>query len=279
MNFLEEYKKQIIIIGAVLLIICSILTFGERHMASFPESALGIIINPVTGFFTGIKNAFEGFADKAHMGASEEIAALKEENARLNAEIDRILLYEEENKRLANLLETKQRFPDYEMEGIGITGRDPGNWQHMFLLDKGEADDIHANMPLITADGLMGRITMSGLTYSKAQTILDTGSSVSAMTARTGDTGIVRGDYALMEEGRCIMEYIDLSVDVQVGDIVITSHLSEIYPAGLTIGTVTEIYTDISGLTKNAIIQPAVDFEHLDTLLVITDVSGGEAEE
>ena len=109
----------------------------------------------------------------------------------------------------------------------------------------------------------------SGATYAKAQSILDSRSSVPAMSLRTGDLGVVKGDYTLMNQGLCKMEYIDAEAEIAVGDEIVTSHLSDIYPTGLTIGKVKEIKADTNGLTKYAIIEPAVDMKHLDTLLVI----------
>ncbi|MBQ8733455.1 MAG: rod shape-determining protein MreC, partial [Anaerotignum sp.] len=70
-------------------------------------------------------------------------------------------------------------------------------------------------------------------------------------------------------DGLCIMEYIDAQADIMVGDEIVTSHLSDIYPAGLAIGKVLELETDTNGLTKYAVIQPYVDLKHLDTILVI----------
>jgi rod shape-determining protein MreC len=91
------------------------------------------------------------------------------------------------------------------------------------------------------------------------------------MSLRTGDLGVVRGDYSLMDDGLCRMEYIDAESEIMKGDEIVTSQLSDIYPVGLTIGYVKEIVTDTNGLTKYAIIEPQVDFKHLSTLLVITE--------
>jgi len=89
------------------------------------------------------------------------------------------------------------------------------------------------------------------------------------MSLRTGDLGVVKGDYTLMNNGLCKMEYIDGEAQIAVGDEIVTSQLSEVYPEGLSIGKVTKIETDANGLTKYAIIEPFVDLKHLGTLLVI----------
>ena len=109
----------------------------------------------------------------------------------------------------------------------------------------------------------------SGATFSKAQSILDSRSSVPAKSVRTGDLGVVKGDYTLSNNGLCKMEYIDGDAEIMVGDEIVTSHLSDIYPEGLAIGKVLEIETDTNGLTKYAVIEPYVDLKHLDTILII----------
>ena len=89
------------------------------------------------------------------------------------------------------------------------------------------------------------------------------------MSVRTGDLGVVKGNYTLSNRGLCKMEYIDGDAEIMVGDEIVTSHLSDIYPEGLAIGKVLEIETDTNGLTKYAVIEPYVDLKHLDTVLVL----------
>ena len=281
MRFLEEYKKQILILVAIALVAASFITAGGKAQATAAESGVGAIITPVAAFFTNIRESVSGFfqekSDASELEA--ENAALKAENERLSLENERLSLFEEENKRLSSLLETKQKYADFDMEGIPVIGWDPGNWRQMFMLGKGAKDGITANMPLITAKGLVGHITEAGHGYAKAQSILDSGSSVSAMSLRTGDIGVVRGDYALLSRGLCIMEYIPASAQIAAGDRIVTSYMSDIYPAGITIGYVAEISMDSNGLTQSAVIEPAADFEHLDTLLVITSADKTEVAE
>ena len=139
-------------------------------------------------------------------------------------------------------------------------------------------DDIEANMPVISEGGLVGRVVKSSATYSNVYSILDSRSSVSAQSLRTGDLGVVTGDHELMEQGLCKMEYIDSDAEIMEGDEIVTSNLSEYYPAGISIGYVREIHKDENGLTKYAVIEPTADLKHLDTLLVIMEVLDKPAE-
>ena len=96
--------------------------------------------------------------------------------------------------------------------------------------------------------------------------------SVSAKSARTEDIGVVKGDMKLKADGLCKMERINVHADIIVGDEIVTSSLGNIYPPGITVGIVKEIYINADALTKTAIIEPLVDFKHLDALVVITEV-------
>lgn len=198
-----------------------------------------------------------------------ENEALREQVASLQSDNTRLSLYEAENAKLSALLKIAQKYPEYNTFGTTIIAKNPGSWYDVFTVDKGTSDGVEANMVLAAPEGLVGKIIESGATYAKGQSILDSRSSVPAMSARTGDLGVVKGDYTLMNNGLCKMEYIDAEAEIAVGDEIVTSHLSDVYPPGLTIGRVKEIKNDTNGLTRYAIIEPAVDLKHLDTLLVI----------
>ena len=178
-------------------------------------------------------------------------------------------LYEQENKKLSELLDIKQKYREYDTEGASVIAKDTGVWYDSFLIDKGETDGLENNMAVINAGGLIGRVVKTSAVYSNVYSILDSRSSVSAQSLRTGDLGVVTGDYELMEQGLCKMEYIDSDAEIMEGDEIITSNLSEVYPPGIVIGYVKEIHQDENGLTKYAVIEPKADLKHLDTVLVI----------
>jgi len=278
-QFFEKYKKQLLRGGVLLLVVITVIASGKQLNATLLESAIGVVVTPFQDLTTGISS----WVDET-ITASRNKADLKEENTELKNQIAdlleenrRLAMYEEENANLSALLKIAQRYPDYESVGANVIAKDPGVWYDGFTIDKGTNADISANMVLIAPEGLVGKVLESGLTFSKAQSILDSRSSVPAMSVRTGDLGVVKGNYTLSADGLCIMEYIDAQAEIMVGDEIVTSHLSDIYPAGLAIGKVLELETDTNGLTKYAVIQPYVDLKHLDTILVIDKNSAVEA--
>ena len=278
-EFFLKHKKHIISAGIALLVVITVAASGVKLNATLLESAIGVVVTPFQDLTTGISSWIDETVTSARNNTDlkEENEKLKNQIAELMEENRRLAMYEEENAQLSSLLKIAQRYPDYESVGAKIIAKDPGVWYDGFTIDKGTSSDISANMVLIAPEGLVGKVLESGATFSKAQSILDSRSSVPAMSVRTGDLGVVKGDYSLSNDGLCKMEYIDGNAEIMVGDEIVTSHLSDIYPEGLAIGKVLEIETDTNGLTKYAVIEPYVDLKHLDTILVIDKSSAPAA--
>ena len=270
-EFFLKHKKHIISGGIALLVLITVIASGKKLNATLLESAIGVVVTPFQDLTTGISSWVDETVSSARnkTNLKEENEELKTQLAELTEENRRLTMYEEENKTLSALLKIAQRYPQHSSVGANIIAKDPGVWYDGFLIDKGTKDDISANMVLIAPEGLVGKVLESGATFSKSQSILDSRSSVPARSVRTGDLGVVKGDYSLSNSGLCKMEYIDGEAEIMVGDEIVTSHLSDIYPEGLAIGKVLEVETDTNGLTKYAVIQPYVDLKHLETLLVL----------
>ncbi|WP_313529729.1 rod shape-determining protein MreC [Anaerotignum sp.] len=270
-QFWEEHKKKIIAVIAIAITAVALFVGGKNLNASALESVIGFVVTPFQDLTTGIGSWVENTASSAQDKTKllEENAKLKEEVAKLQDQNKRLEQYEQENEALSSLLKISQKYPNYKSTGTNIIAKNPGVWYDTFTINKGTSDGVSANMILIAPGGVVGKILESGSSYSKSQSILDSRSAVPAMSLRTGDLGVVKGDYSLMNDGLCKMEYIDGEAQIAVGDEIVTSHLSEVYPEGLSIGKVIKIETDTNGLTKYAVIEPFVDLKHLDTLLVI----------
>lgn len=270
-EFFLKHKKHIISAGIVLLVLVTVIASGKKLNATLLESAIGVVVTPFQDLTTGISSWVDETVTSARSKTDlkKENEDLKNQIAELMEENRRLAMYEEENAKLSSLLKIAQRYPNYESVGAKIIAKDPGVWYDNFIIDKGTSSHISANMVLIAPQGLVGKVLESGATFSKAQSILDSRSSVPAKSVRTGDLGVVKGDYTLSNNGLCKMEYIDGDAEIMVGDEIVTSHLSDIYPEGLAIGKVLEIETDTNGLTKYAVIEPYVDLKHLDTILII----------
>ena len=127
-------------------------------------------------------------------------------------------------------------------------------------------------MNVLSGNGLAGIIMEAHYNYSKVRSIIDDKSSVSGMFISTSDTCIVNGDLQLMETGKIRVELISKDADIDDGDEIVTSHISNQYHQGILIGHVSNIELDSSNMTKTAYLTPVIDFEKLEEVLIITEV-------
>jgi rod shape-determining protein MreC len=264
-------EKYVILLVSIILIITIFSTAGKRYNITFIEKGLGYIVMPIQKIISGIG---EWAGDQINF--IKNIKNLEKQNAELSKKVDELSYenkilqqYKDENTRLRKLLDLDKKYADYPKIGAEIIGKDPGNWYNVFLIDKGSNDGLEVDMVVLSGNGLVGHIIEVAPNYSKVLAIIDDRNAVSSKVLRTGDLGIVKGDLSLLNQGLCRMEYVDAEADIIVGDEIVTSNLSDIYPPGIMIGTVKEIETESHGLTKYALIEPVVDFKHLEEVLVI----------
>ncbi len=269
MNFFKNHKKFVIPLVSVLCL-CMISFSLNRAKPTFFESGIGYVLSPIQEFNTSVTDWISSkFNALTNINEIEnENERLKEEVYSLKEEVSRFKLIEDENKKLSELLRIDAKYSEYPKVGARIIAKDTSNWYDVFLINKGSNDGIEKNMIVIASGGLVGKISETGYNYSKVVSIIDDTDSVGAKSLRTDDLGFVRGDFE--NQGMCKMEYVDSDAEIMKGDEIVTSHLSEIYPPGITIGYVKDIQTDENTITKRALISPTVDFKHLETVLVIT---------
>ncbi|MBA4698770.1 rod shape-determining protein MreC [Faecalicatena contorta] len=203
---------------------------------------------------------------------------MKKENDRLQKKVDELItennnLQEEkyELERLQDLYKLDQNYADYEKTGAHVIGKDSGNWFSTFTIDKGSKDGIKVDMNVMAGSGLVGIVTKTGPTWSTVRSIIDDSSNVSGMVLSTSDKCMVRGDLTLINDGKIHFEQMENNENkVQVGDQIVTSHISDKYLQGILLGYISEITVDSNNLTRSGYITPVVDFKNLQEVLIIT---------
>ncbi len=217
----------------------------------------------------------------------ETLKDVRAENKQLQAEIDELtiknnLLQQEKHEldRLRELYALDQQYKDYKKVGAHVTANDSGNWFSSFVIDKGEKDGIKKDMNVMAGTGLVGIVTEVGPNWARVRSIIDDASNVSALVLSTSDTCIVNGDLTLMQDGRIRFEQLpNNDTEIAIGEQVVTSHISSKYLQGILIGYISEIQVDANNLTRSGYITPAVDFGHLQEVLVITSTKADLLEE
>lgn len=206
--------------------------------------------------------------------------ALKAEISDLTMKMNLLKQDKEELTRLRELYKLDEYYSDYKTIGARVTSNDSGNWFSSFVIDKGKNDGIKVDMNVMAEDGLVGIITEVGPNWSRVRSIIDDASNVSGLVLSTSDTCIVNGDLTLMQEGKIRFEQLpNNDTEIKSGEQVVTSHISNKYLQGILIGYVNEVHEDANNLTRSGYIIPAVDFQHLHEVLVITSTKADLLEE
>ena len=141
------------------------------------------------------------------------------------------------------------------------------------MIDKGSEDGIDIDMNVMAGSGLVGRIIQVGPNWATVRSIIDDSSKVSAMALATSDRMIVSGNLELLNDGYIEFgQLMDEEDAVKEGEKIVTSNISDKYLPGILIGYVSEIHKDSNNLTSSGYLTPAVDFNHLQEVLVILDL-------
>lgn len=199
------------------------------------------------------------------------VAELTEENNRLQAE-------QYELERLRELYELDQDYMQYEKVAARVIAKDSGNWFQIFRINKGADDGIRENMNVIAGGGLVGIVTDVGANYAAVRSIIDDSSRVSCMSMRSGDNCIVSGDLTLYKEGLLGLDHVKKEADIQEGDKIVTSNISDVFLPGILVGYAKELTTDSNNVTKSGEIVPVAQFDNLQEVLVITQLKDGGEE-
>jgi rod shape-determining protein MreC len=257
-----------VVVASLTLIVLSAL---GRFAPDWFASAASFVVSPVERWLGQASSSVAGFfGNLGRLGSMEaENAELRRKVEELSAENIRLRQVDETNRRLTELLEVSDKYSDYPVVGAYVIGRSTDNWFNTFTIDKGTREGIAVDMAVLAAGGLCGRVYEVGYNYAKVRPIIDDTSAVSAMDARTGDNGFVRGDYRLMLDSRCVMDFLSADAAIEPGDELVTGRLSTIYPPGIIIGDVLSVSVGADG-TKRAIVAPYVDFKYIESVLVIT---------
>lgn len=201
---------------------------------------------------------------------------LAQENEDLQAQVDSLteensllLQSQQELQRLQELYQLDQNYSQYDKVAAQVISKDPGNWYSSFTINRGTDSGIQVDMNVISGGGLVGIVTEVGSDWAVVRAIIDDSSSVSAMTVSNSDSCIVSGDLRLMDEGKLAFSQMNTENEVAVGEQIVTSNISDKYLPGILIGNVSEVTEDTNHLTKTGYIVPAVDFQHLQEVLVI----------
>ena len=261
--FIIEVKEYLVLTLLIVISLIMIFSNDNTQIRFLRAVAIGTFGTVQSGI-SAIPNVFE---------LEKENEFLREKNIKLSNEISSLKESKLENIRLTKLLNFEQK-NELEVISASIVNKSLIQTRNTITLDVGESNGVRHNMPVITDDGLVGRIVATSNDYSIAQILYNKDLKITVKTQRSRVDGILNFDGA----GNLMVANVPKNADVNVGDIIITSEYSNTFPAGIPIGTVSES-GNLDNLFKKIIIVPLVDFDVLEEVFVLKHIPSKEREE
>jgi len=270
-----KFSKNKLAVVIIILSVTFLFIIGysaNRNKMSFVENGVGVTINSVQGlFYDGfykIRDSFKFITNFSDVKKENE--QLKKANSEFKI---KALEYDssiKENQRLKSMLKFSEQRNEYNYIGANIIGLSGNSFSDGFYINKGENKGIKKRMIAMTGEGLVGQVTSVGSNWSIVQCLSNENIAVAGRVERTRDNnGMVKG---YKDENNKLLAQIErLSLDsaIKKGDVILTSGLGGIYPAGIRIGNVLSVYSDKGKVMKSAIIEPYVDFTKIEEVFIV----------
>lgn len=270
MNKNNEVGILGIVITIILLIILVILSNVNIEKLSYIEGAVSKIVTPIQNGITMIKNKINGNND-----FFTNVANLKKENEDLKSKISELEqsqreleIIKAENTTLKEYMNLTEKYSSYKTVPAYIIEKDISNYSKIIIINVGTNDGIEVDMTVIADTGLVGHVISVTESTAKVETIIDSASSVSSNISTTRDGIMCRG---VIDSYNLKAVSIPTDANVVIGDSVETSGMGGIYPKGILIGTIKDVVNTKNITNRYAIIKTSVDFDELETVLVITN--------
>lgn len=266
----QLFRKKSVLITAIIT--CAVIIIAVLFGNNPVTSAVKTIFSPILTFTSSISDSTGNLKDYFI-----ELRVYREENERLNNEIKEMRSENhdvselmDENERLKSMLELQSDLK-YETQAGMVISYEPNNWYDTIVINKGSNNGISVGDAVISDSGIIGKVSEVGLGWSRISSILNEETAIGVRIIRTGTLAVVEGDKALSKDKKCRMSFFDKTGDMNPGDIIETTGSAGMYPPEIIVGTITNIQADADG-KEYAVIEPAVDFEKLHEVLIVTGV-------
>jgi rod shape-determining protein MreC len=247
----------------------------------------GVMALALGGYFSSSSNVFTNslinaqswfstrfYAIQDFFTSPRDIASLRQQNtelqnevASLQAQVIQLQQQVGETQVLAALVDFSRARPENTYKAAAVIGRDPSPFLHYIIINRGSNDGILRGMPVVTDQGLVGHVDSTIADAARVQLITDPGSSVNVYLQNAEVEASLVGSVT----GDLILELIPQDTMVEPGDLVLTSGLGGGYPPDLIVGQVLNVRSRDYDLFQQATVQPVVDFNRLQIVLVIVN--------
>jgi rod shape-determining protein MreC len=254
------------------MIILVLLAVGLVALAlgGYLAPAIRVVVTPLIGVQTWLVERYTTLAD--FVTAPRDVAELTRRNAELEAEVVRlqaqVIELQQQNQQidvLSALVDFARDRPAYDYVAADVIGRDPSPFLQYVIINRGSDDGLRRGMPVVTAQGLVGRISAVTAGAARVQLITDAGSVVNIALQSSEAGAVLQGSLT----GEMTLTMIPQDVGLEPGELLLTSGLGGNFPPNILIGQVTGVRSRSFELFQTASVQPVVDFARLEIVLVI----------
>jgi rod shape-determining protein MreC len=246
------------------LIILSLQIEGASGTLLFKTWALTVqapILAASSAITGGIRHAWTGYVWT--VGARAENERLRESVRQLSLLNRSHEQARQENIRLRQLVSLNQSLP-YRTLGARVIARTPSFLANVIYIDRGVKDGVKIDAPVLSGDGIVGRIVLASGHQSQVQLITNPDASVGVMLEQARTPGVLRGSGDIPMD----LSYVNNTEQVGVGDIVLSSGLDGIFPKGLVVGKVVDSQKG-KGVFRSVKVEPRVDLIRLEEVSVL----------
>ena len=264
--------KRILVIVSFFCVVLTVTSFFTDKLATPLRNAVSCVVVPIQKGINSIGMGLvqEDERNKSIEELAEENTKLKEKVQTLESENSQLKEQSSELEKLREFYKMEDTISSYTKVGARIIGSTSNNVRENFMIDKGKSEGIDVDMNVITDEGLVGIVSEVYDQYSVVTTIVADNAKVSAMDESTNDICTVNGDITMMDSGVVSVTGFKADANVNDGDRIITSNISSKYLPRIFVGYLRNVTVDSSTLSKSGEIIPAVDFDHLTDVIVIT---------
>ena len=256
-------------LGLVVVLSLTILNLPSQVVARL-KLGIGSIFLPGFGLASSAHQvagrAGDTIVPKSHLITENQV--LRRENQELKIQADHTKEIDRENARLRQLLGWQQQKP-WKLKLGNVILREPANWWRTVQIDLGSRDGIRINMPVLTTDGLVGRISWVSLAQSQVVLLGDPNCKVSAAVRNESNvTGIVV-PYGTLDSSLVSLEFLPANANVKPGQNVLTSGIGGVFPPGILVGKIVDAHAADYGLSTQARVKLAANLNALDEVWVL----------
>jgi len=267
----DFFKRYRMIVLAIILLVGTLLLYSSNLRN---QGATTLFERSVLALSTPLQKGVDLFTEEVGLLWSnyvwlievrQQVKQLIHQNRKLQGELNAVSEVLMENQRLRRLLDFVDKTERPALPAR-VIAEDLSSWARTIVIDKGSDVGLRDGLPVVVAEGVVGRIIKTAPNSARVLLITDASSAIASLVQRTRTRGVARGT------GRDLtLNYAKRDDDLQVGDLLVTSGMGGVFPKGLVVGQLTQVEQGSYGLFQAVEISPAADFSRLEEVLILLD--------